>query len=635
MSGVFRVLSFAAAFLLSGAFAAFAESPKFALVITNKDYPPSIGALENTHRDGERVAAALKALGFSVVHRRDLDKTAMVQAVADYVERLEKAGPEAVGFFYYAGHGAANSKYGENYLIPVAAPIVSDTQLSLQAVKIGEIIDTIAATSAKANFLVFDACRNVPMSFSVRSATRGLRPEAHRQGLLIAFATDPGKTATDEGIYAQALTEEIQKPGVLATEVFRTVRSRVLAATEHRQFPWIEDGLIENMYFKPPLAESGQAVQTAALAPPKLSLPADQPAPVMDCDLYAASPYDPERRATGVALDKIDTAKAIPACNAASDAYPQERRFRYQLARTLIKSKSFAKAEEIFRELANGGYAAALAALGEMYKYGEGVAQDTAEAVRLFRKAAEVGFTYANIALGAMYYNGEGVAQDKAEAARLYRKAADLGDAEAMYYLGSMYEDGEGGIPQDKGEAARLYQKAADLGNLRNPDVIYWLGLEYRLGWYALPSDKAKAARLFRKAADLGNTDAMYWLADMYENGEGGLSKDYAEAARLYQKNVDLNPNDPSAMHKLAELYEKGRGVKQDSSRAAELFVMVIKKHKDLYLASISEWSEAFRKELQQLLKNEGVYKGRIDGKASEALENAVQTLAAKSKSGG
>ena len=123
---IFRVLFGAAVFLVGGAFAALADAPKLALIITNKAYPAQVGALENTHRDGERISAALTALGFAVVHRRDLDKAAMVSAVADYVERLEKAGPEAVGFFYYAGHGAANSKYGDNYLIPVNAPIVSE-----------------------------------------------------------------------------------------------------------------------------------------------------------------------------------------------------------------------------------------------------------------------------------------------------------------------------------------------------------------------------------------------------------------------------------------------------------------------------------------------------------------------------
>lgn len=42
----------------------------------------------------------------------------MIAAVADYVACLQRM---AVGFFFYAGHGAANSKYGENYLIQVAA----------------------------------------------------------------------------------------------------------------------------------------------------------------------------------------------------------------------------------------------------------------------------------------------------------------------------------------------------------------------------------------------------------------------------------------------------------------------------------------------------------------------------------
>ncbi len=174
--------------------------------------------------------------------------------------------------FSTTGHGAANSKYGDNYLIPVEAPIASDSQLALQAVK-------IASTSVKTNFLVFDACRNVPIGFSVRSSMRGLRPEAHRQGVLIAFATDPGKTATDEGVYAQALTEEMQKPGVLATEVFRAVRSRVLAATENRQFPWIEDGLIDNMYFKPP-----------SLAP-QAALPGEAP-PIKPNEAAALTPWD-------------------------------------------------------------------------------------------------------------------------------------------------------------------------------------------------------------------------------------------------------------------------------------------------------------------------------------------------------
>ncbi len=438
--------------------------------------------------------------------------------VSDYVVRLEKAGPEAVGFFYYSGHGAANSKYGENYLIPVAAPIVSDTQLPIMGVKLGEIVDAIGATSAKANFLVFDACRNVPISFSAKSPDKGFRPVDKRRNMLIAFATDPGKTATDEGVYAEALAEEMQKPGVLATEVFRAVRGRVLKATENRQFPWIEDGLIENMYFKAPAATPAPTPQTALVAPPKPPVPSSQQAPATDCDLYAAAPYDPERRAPGVEDKKIDVAKALPACRAASEAYPQEGRFRYQLARTFFAAKDFGKAKEIFVDMGN---------------------------------------TNAMTSFAFMYMNGEGVAQDKAEAARLFRKAADLGSEGAMTSLAEMYRNGEG-VALDKAEAFSLYRKAA-----RSEDNL--------------------------------------------------------------------------AIYRLAEMYDKGESVAQDPGRAAELVVRAIKKQNifTVPFAPFGGWSEAFRKELQQLLKKEGVYKGSIDGKASEALRSAVLALAAKSKGGG
>jgi uncharacterized protein len=595
-----------AVFLFASAFAALADAPKLALIVTNRAYPASIGALENTHKDGEHMAAALTALGFAVVHKRDVDKAAMMSEVTDYIGRLEKAGPEAVGFFYYSGHGAANSKYGENYLIPVAAAITSDAQLPLQAVKLGEIIDSIAATSAKTNFLVFDACRDVPISFAVKSPYKGLRPETQRHGLLVAFATAPGRTASDEGVYAEALADEMQKPGVLATEVFRSVRSRVLAATSNRQFPWIEDGLIENMYFAPPLVGSASSrPDIGLLSPPKPVIQSNQPAPVTDCDLYAASPRDAERRTPGIQFNRIDAAKAVPACETAVQTYPTEKRFGFQLARALDAAKNFIKARHLYSELANGGYTVAITNLGTMYENGEGVEKDRAEAARLYRKAANVGDTGAMSRLGEMYRTGEGIAKDPAEAIRLYRKAADLGDTDAMTELGDMYRYG--------------------LSVAKNP---------------------TEAIRLYRRAADQGDADAINRLGVVYSNGEG-VAQDKAEAARLYKEAADLG--NARAMRNLAASYDKGEGLKEDRKRAAELIISAIKndpsaeqsKYEDVFLffggesAPYVDWSEAFRKELQQLLKQDGFYTAQIDGKASDALKRAVLALAAKSKSGG
>lgn len=42
-----------------------------------------------------------------------------------------------------------------------------------------------------------------------------------------------------------------------------------------------------------------------------------QEAPVTDCDKYAASEFDPQRKATGVPFDEVNAALAVPACESA------------------------------------------------------------------------------------------------------------------------------------------------------------------------------------------------------------------------------------------------------------------------------------------------------------------------------
>ncbi|WP_428999314.1 caspase family protein, partial [Stenotrophomonas maltophilia] len=51
----------------------------------------------------------------------DAGKTILETAIVRLGERLEKAGPDAVGFFYFAGHGIQHQ--GANYLVPIDAHI--------------------------------------------------------------------------------------------------------------------------------------------------------------------------------------------------------------------------------------------------------------------------------------------------------------------------------------------------------------------------------------------------------------------------------------------------------------------------------------------------------------------------------
>jgi len=84
---------------------------------------------------------------------------------------------------------------------------------------------------------------------------------------------------------------------------------------------------------------------------------------------------------------------------------------------------------------AEQGYAKAQDKLGEMYQFGNGVAQDYEEAIKWYRKAAEQGDKLGQYDLGIMYENGYGVAKDKSMAIEWYRKAAKQGQIDAKAIL--------------------------------------------------------------------------------------------------------------------------------------------------------------------------------------------------------
>lgn len=83
------------------------------------------------------------------------------------------------------------------------------------------------------------------------------------------------------------------------------------------------------------------------------------------------------------------------------------------------------------KQQAEQGDAEAQYNLGQMYRMGEGVPQDSKEAVSWFRKAAEQGYAKAQLFLALMYDNGEGVPQDYKEAYAWYNLAAAKGDENA------------------------------------------------------------------------------------------------------------------------------------------------------------------------------------------------------------
>jgi len=78
------------------------------------------------------------------------------------------------------------------------------------------------------------------------------------------------------------------------------------------------------------------------------------------------------------------------------------------------------------------GAAKAQFVLGDVYRKGQGVAQDHKEAVKWYRKAAEQGDEPAQYSLGFMYRFGEGIAQDYKSAHMWFNIAAANGDSDAV-----------------------------------------------------------------------------------------------------------------------------------------------------------------------------------------------------------
>jgi len=217
---------------------------RIALVIGNQDYKAGVGALANPLNDIHLVADALKSVGFEVLKPvENATRSDMLRALYAFASSLRNAGPDAVGFLYYSGHGAASQ--GENYLIPIDVTEPSTEQLNIQGVKQSEILKILRDEAPNAaHYLVLDACRN---NLQGARGGKGFVPVGQQNGVLVAFSTEPGKTAQDTGAgsgpYAAALATELTRPGQNDLLMFHKIRVDVIAKTKGDQVPWTEDGI--------------------------------------------------------------------------------------------------------------------------------------------------------------------------------------------------------------------------------------------------------------------------------------------------------------------------------------------------------------------------------------------------------
>ncbi len=224
---------------------------RLALVIGNANYQFS-SVLPNPVNDATDMSAALSGLGFEVLTYTNTNFETMDNAFELFHNKLATFD---VGLIFYAGHGIQLD--GENYLIPVDAKLVSQSDVKYRCISVAAVIDRMNDYQ-KTNIILLDACRENPFKRNwknTRSTTKtvGLASINAPVGTFIGFAASPGQTASDgnsrNGTYTEAILKNISSANESIDDIFTKVTKDVLISTEKQQVPWKSSSFPEKFYF--------------------------------------------------------------------------------------------------------------------------------------------------------------------------------------------------------------------------------------------------------------------------------------------------------------------------------------------------------------------------------------------------
>jgi Caspase domain len=234
-----------------GAAPSFADN-RVALVIGNGAYQHT-PRLTNPANDAADVAAALKRSGFETILATDLNKAAMDEVTIRFARAARAAD---VALFYYSGHALQFA--GVNYLAPIDTRLVDEADLR-RMVRLDEILQDLQQAK-NLRILVMDACRDNPLAEQLKRSLgttralplqRGLAKMDSPEGMIIAYATQAGRTAEDgdgrNSPYTAAFLKNIEAKDEIGT-IFRRISADVYTATRQTQLPELSLSLIGEFY---------------------------------------------------------------------------------------------------------------------------------------------------------------------------------------------------------------------------------------------------------------------------------------------------------------------------------------------------------------------------------------------------
>lgn len=221
---------------------------RYALIIGNSDYDSNIGALNNPINDANDISNTLLKTNFDVTKVINGNKKELIQSVRSFVNKVS-AGDTVL--FYYSGHGVQVN--GQNYIIPIGADLVYESDVEFEAVEMDYILSSLEKSGSNTNIIIFDACRNNELKKDNKSITKGLAITQRRlPESIIIYSTSPGEVAMDgkgrNSPFAQSLIDNLTVPNQSLNTLIMNITTEVKTKTGF-QTPWRSSNLTKDFYF--------------------------------------------------------------------------------------------------------------------------------------------------------------------------------------------------------------------------------------------------------------------------------------------------------------------------------------------------------------------------------------------------
>jgi uncharacterized caspase-like protein len=441
----------------------------------------NVTALKNTVNDATALARTLEQIGFRVDVQMDATREETLAALDKFAFEAETAD---IALIYYAGHGV--SVQGTTFLIPVDAKVLQARDIVAASVTMDQMLAAVDG-ARKMSVVILDSCRDNPfpdvidlrdpeVAKGLTTGSGGLAPPSPERGTLVAYAARDGEVALDgtgaNSPFNIALRDNMVKPNLEISLLFRQVRDEVLAATGNRQEPTVYGSLPGEPFY---LTADADAAGSSEPGVEELAVAWQRVVAADRANLEKSAAAGDSRSLVGLALAKLD--------RQSTDYAPQE-------------------AQALLEQAVAAGDPDAKYRLAKVLEGGLGVDPDPKRALALYEEAAEAKIPAALNDMGYFHFTGAlGLTADRDAALALFREAAAQGHSEAMFNVASFAANG---LVPDLGpkDAADLLYRAlrggSDLaldGLLNNADKFpkeTWAGLQAILaekGLYDGPVD--------------------------------------------------------------------------------------------------------------------------------------------------